>query len=111
MKKEVREILSHIESDEEAQSYRDLMGNLTDEEFIHAMKDAKEKRASLKCKICGKPIKESSFESFFTLEALENMPCSEECKQKQIAEQQKNLNEEQKLHPEWHGPINQSEPY
>ncbi len=111
MKKEVREVLNHIKSDEEAQAYRDLMGNLTDEEFIQTMKEAKEKRDSLKCKICGRPIKESSFESFFTLETLENMPCSEECKQKQIAETQKIAEKEQKQHPDWHGPVNQSEPY
>lgn len=61
----------------------------------------------MKCKVCGKELEENEFTKFFGIESFEI--CSDECTQKLLSE--KEVSQEEKDHPDWYGPVNQSEPY
>ena len=61
------------------------------------------------CKFCGKEIKETEFSSMFTDEALENMPCSQECKEKMLERESKVIDIDTIRHPDHYGPYKEED--
>ena len=60
-----------------------------------------------KCKICGDEIPTTEFDQFFA----KRPDTCESCSKKVAEEKRKAEEKEQAGHPEWYGPVNQSEPY